>query len=84
MTIHGSVGGVPAETKRDNVKSITVRSDREAADRLTSEVMLGTIGGLSGDAPMLHVSAVALEAGCSEQGRDPRAVRMPACPGERA
>jgi len=56
-------GGVPAETKRDNVKSITVRSTGELADRLTSEVMLGAIGGLSGDAPMLHVSAVALEDG---------------------
>lgn len=63
LTLRGSVAAKPAETKRDNVKSITVRSSDELADRLTSEITLGAIGGLSGDALMLHASAVALEDG---------------------
>ena len=63
MTIRGSVAPKLAEAKKGDVKSFTVRSAAELAERLTSEVTLSAISRLSGEALMLHASAVALDDG---------------------
>jgi hypothetical protein len=72
MALRGSVAASPSEAKRDKAKSITRHPSDDLADSATSEVALATIGGLSGDAPMLHANAVSLEDG---GGRCLRAVR---------
>jgi len=63
ITLRGSVGRTPAEAKDGDVKSITLRSAEELAERLMSEITVGAISGLSGQALMLHASAVALDDG---------------------
>lgn len=63
VTIRGSVAAKPAEGKRGATKSITLRTAAELGERLTSEVTLGGISALSGEALMLHASAVALDDG---------------------
>lgn len=63
LTIRGGVAPKPAETKGGGVKTITLRSAAELGERLTSEVTLGGISELSGDALMLHASAIALDDG---------------------
>lgn len=63
ITIRGSVASKLVEAKSAGEKSITLRSAAELAERLTSEVTLNGISGLSGQALMLHASAIALDDG---------------------
>jgi hypothetical protein len=69
LTVRGSVDTSVASVRtaqekliRDE-KSIRAASPKELADTLTSEVTLGAIDGLKGEAVMLHAAAVALDDG---------------------
>lgn len=59
--IHAGMSDDPDSTRGLHV--IRANSPEELAQRLTSEVTVGAIGGLRGEALMLHASAVALDDG---------------------
>lgn len=62
-TMRGGIGESDDQTRQGTVTPVIAGSVEELADRLTSTVTLTGIGELSGEALMLHASAVALDDG---------------------
>lgn len=63
LTVRGSIDTSLEAVRRPHEKMIRAASSKGLADMLTSEVTLGAIDGLKGEAVMLHAAAVALDDG---------------------